>query len=98
MKILLILALLLLTGCTNNNAQTQNNMLAEADARQIALERAGVENVVFTKQQYDEDDSTFEFEFHTSDQNYECEINARNGKIKDFSVEDRYQVEELNNQ
>lgn len=98
MKFLLVLGILLLTGCANNRAQTQADLLAEADARQIALEKAGVENAVFTKQQYDADDSAFEFEFYTSDQSYECEINARNGKIKDFSVEKRYEVEELSNQ
>lgn len=88
MKLFLFIGLLLLTGCTQTQNKTPSGTIAEADARQIALEKAGLDNAVFTKQKYDSSDSEFEFEFHTDTQKFECEINAQNGKINDYSVEE----------
>ena len=88
---------LLLTGCganntadnnTGNNSGTeQTNKLTEADARQIALKKAGLETATFTKQEYDANESEFEFEFHTDAKEYECDVNAIDGSIHNYSVE-----------
>lgn len=90
-KLLLLTSILILTGCANAKFTPQpSGQLTEADAKQIALKQAGLETAVFTKQEYDSVDVDFEFEFVTDDKKYECEIDAMNGKIVDFSVEDRY--------
>ena len=73
----------------NNNASEPGNRLSEADARRIALEKAGLETATFTKQEYDENDIEFEFEFHTNDKEYDCDINAIDGSIRNYSVENR---------
>lgn len=88
MVILLTATLLLVTGCgANNNASEQANTLTEADARRIALEKAGLETATFTKQEYDAEDVDFEFEFHVDGKEYECEISAKDGTIKNYDVE-----------
>ncbi len=93
MKILVTLCavtLFLITGCGNtNNKSQQKSTMTESEARQIALEKAGVETATFTKQEYDSSDAEYEFEFHTEDKAYECDINAIDGSIKSFSVEDK---------
>ncbi len=87
--IIFAILLLLITGCSNNNSSQQENTLTESSARQIALEKAGIETATFTKQEYDSSDQEYEFEFHTEDKAYECDINAIDGSIKSFSVEDK---------
>ena len=89
-KVLLLMGIMMLTGCTQAQTQTPANMLAESDARQIALQKAGLETATFTKQEYDSDDVDYEFEFLTDSMKYEREISALEGKIKDYSVEERY--------
>ena len=66
----------------NNSSFGQTNTLTEADARQIALKKAGLETATFTKQEYDANDIEFEFEFHTNDKEYDCDINAIDGSIQ----------------
>ena len=73
----------------NNNGAEQESKLTEADARQIALEKAGLETATFTKQEYDENDIEFEFEFHTENQEYDCDVDAMDGSIRNYSVEKR---------
>lgn len=98
MATLFVAAFLLLTGCGANNARNnsadnnvsgQENALTEADARQIALQKAGLETATFTKQEYDANESEFEFEFHTDDKEYDCDVNATDGTINNYSVENR---------
>ncbi len=82
--------LFLITGCGNTNNQSQQkSTLTESEARQIALEKAGIETATFTKQEYDSSEEEYEFEFHTEDKEYDCDINAIDGSIKSFSVEDK---------
>ena len=73
----------------NNNGTEHENKLTEADARQIALKKAGLETATFTKQEYDANESEFEFEFHTDDKEYDCDVNAIDGSIHNYSVENR---------
>jgi len=88
--ILFTATLLLMAGCGNNqNHSQQENTMTESSARQIALEKAGIETATFTKQEYDPSDQEYEFEFHTEDKAYECDISAVDGSIKSFSVEDK---------
>lgn len=95
MVILFAATLLLVTGCganntaDNNNASEQGSTLTEADARQIALEKAGLETATFTKQEYDANDVEYEFEFHTNEKEYDCDVNAIDGSIRNYSVENR---------
>lgn len=98
MGILFAATLLFVTGCGanntkdnnnngNNNASGQESRLSEADARQIALKKAGLETATFTKQEYDSNDMEYEFEFHTDDKEYDCDVNAIDGSIHNYSVE-----------
>lgn len=95
MATLFVATFLLLTGCganntaDNNNGTQQTNKLTEADARQIALKKAGLETATFTKQEYDANENEFEFEFHTDDKEYDCDVNAIDGNIHNYSVENR---------
>lgn len=104
MAILFAATFLFLTGCGanntadnnnagnnngNNNASGQVSTLTEADARQIALQKAGLETATFTKQEYDANDIEYEFEFHTENQEYDCDVNAIDGSIRNYSVEKR---------
>lgn len=73
----------------NTNASEQGSTLTEADARQIALQKAGLETATFTKQEYDANDVEYEFEFHTNDKEYDCDVNATDGTINNYSVENR---------
>ena len=73
----------------NNNSFVQGNELTEADARQIALQKAGLETATFTKQEYDSHDKEYEFEFHTETTEYDCDVNASDGSIRSYSTEDR---------
>ena len=60
-------------------------------AKQIALDDAGLaaDRVTFTKARRGEEDGrfVFEIEFHTDDAEYEYEIDAATGAIRDQSVE-----------
>lgn len=95
MVILFAATLLLVTGCganntaDNNNASEQGSTLTEADARQIALVKAELETATFTKQEYDANDVEYEFEFHTNEKEYDCDVNAIDGSIRNYSVENR---------
>lgn len=95
---LLASALFITTGCGatntadgntgNNNSSKQGNTLTEADARQIALQKAGLETATFTKQEYDSHDKEYEFEFHTDTMEYDCDVNEADGAIRNYSVEE----------
>lgn len=74
---------------SNNNASGHKNTLSEADARQVALKKAGLETATFTKQEYDANDVEYEFEFHTNEKEYDCDVNAIDGSIRNYSVENR---------
>ena len=89
-KILLLTSILILTGCAIAQTPPPSGQLTESDAKQIALDKAGLDTAVFTKQEYDSVDVDFEFEFVTDNKKYECEIDASSGSVTDFSVEDRY--------
>lgn len=90
---LLLVGVFVLTGCTqvqtpNTTTEEQKTgMISEADAKVIALEKAGLETATFTEQKYDAEDAEYEFEFYTDTTEYECEIDARTGTVKGFDSE-----------
>ena len=88
---LLLIGVVLVTGCTDQSSGQQSNseLISEADARQIALDKAGIDTATFTKQEYDASDADYEFEFHLDGKEYECEINAKTGTIKSYDVEEK---------
>ena len=76
-------------GNIGNNGTQAQNMLTETEARQYALQKAGLDTAIFTKQEYDAHDKEYEFEFHTESTEYDCDVNASDGTIRSFSTEDR---------
>ena len=84
--ILLLTGIFILTGCAQIQTP-KTGMISEADAKVIALEKAGLETATFTEQHYDVEDVEYEFEFHTDTTEYECEVDARTGTIKNFDSE-----------
>lgn len=95
----LFAAIMLTTGCTNTgtngtgNTNTDGttvqsgNIITESDARQIALERAGLETATFTEQRYDTYEQEYEFEFHTDEKKYDCNVSATDGRILEYDEE-----------
>ena len=61
------------------------------DAKQIALEHAGVtaENAVFTKAYLDDDDGRkeYEIEFYVDQTEYEMDVDATTGEVRDYETE-----------
>ena len=89
-KFIFLIGFLVLTGCGQKQTTPPSTLITETQAREIALQKAGLETATFTKQEYDAADTDYEFEFITDTQKYECEINALDGSIKDYSIEERY--------
>ena len=80
----LVLAIMVVGACA----------LAEVsldEAKQIALERAGVtaENAVFTKAYLDDDDGRkeYEIEFYVDQTEYEMDVDAATGEVRDYETE-----------
>lgn len=79
---------------SKNSASSQtpsSNYIGADKAKSIALKDAGLSSssVTFTKAKLDREDGVrvYEIEFFTSDKEYEYEINASSGKIRDKDVE-----------
>ena len=95
MKIIavLLLSLLLLTGCGRAEPETMQadhktqtvlaEQITEADAKQIALEHAGLTEgaVKNLRVEYDREDRQYEVEFTVKRVEYDYEIDAANGQI-----------------
>lgn len=76
----------------SGSSQTpSSNYIGGDKAKSIALKDAGLSSssVTFTKAKLDREDGVrvYEIEFFTSDKEYEYEINASSGKIRDKDVE-----------
>lgn len=76
----------------SGSSQTpSSNYIGVDKAKSIALKDAGLSSssVTFTKAKLDREDGVrvYEIEFFTSDKEYEYEINASSGKIRDKDVE-----------
>lgn len=69
------------TGTTKTEAT-----ITKERAKEIALEKAGITNATFTKEEYDASDNDYEFEFYADGKEYDCEVNAVDGRINDFEV------------
>ena len=68
--------------------------LSKEEAKQIALDKAGVTaaEATFTKAKLDYDDGReeYEFEFYANGKEYDVDVNARTGKVVKFEVERCY--------
>lgn len=88
---LLAVTTIFMTGCARNNAGNADTrtaaLLTETDARQIALQKAGLETATFTKQEYDSYETEYEFEFYAGDKEYDCNVSALDGAITEYDVD-----------
>lgn len=82
------------TGSASGSGSSKtpsSNYIGVDKAKSIALKDAGLSSssVTFTKAKLDREDGVkvYEIEFFTSDKEYEYEINATSGKIRDKDVE-----------
>lgn len=79
---------------SNNNSNTTTNNITLENAKNIALQHAGVayNDAYFTKTKSDFDDgiSTYEIEFYYENVEYDYEINASNWNIMSFDNDIEY--------
>ena len=83
----------------SGSSQTpSSNYIGVDKAKSIALKDAGLSSssVTFTKAKLDREDGVrvYEIEFFTSDKEYEYEINASSGKIRDKDIEFSYDFDD----
>lgn len=78
---------------TNSASDPSSNYIGVDKAKSIALSNAGLSasSVTFTKAKLDRDDgvAVYDVEFYTSDMEYEYEINATTGEIRERDSEHR---------
>ena len=90
-KILTVLMVLVMMLALSAAAFAAGNKLTQDQARQAALDYAGVEasDATFTKVKRDWDDGreVFEIEFYANDTEYEMDIDVLSGRVTDFSAE-----------
>jgi len=87
----IVLSCLLLTGCTQNNSESQAGISAE-DAKTIALQHAGLaaDQVTFMKSELDRENGNkvYDIEFYTQDRKeYDYEIHSQTGEIVDMDYD-----------
>ena len=86
--VLLVLVMMLAFGVT---ASAAGNKLTQDQAKQAALDYAGVDasDATFTKVKRDWDDGreVFEIEFYADGTEYEMDIDVLSGRVTDFSAE-----------
>ena len=79
------------TSSGSSQTTPSSNYIGVDKAKSIALKDAGLSasSVTFTKAKLDREDGVrvYEIEFYTSTKEYEYEINAKTGKIRDKDVE-----------
>lgn len=79
------------SGKTTTSSEPSSNYIGIDKAKSIALKDAGLSDssVTFTKAKLDREDGirVYEIEFFTRDMEYEYEINATSGKIRDKDIE-----------
>lgn len=79
------------TSSGSSQTTPSSNYIGVDKAKSIALKNAGLSasSVTFTKAKLDREDGVrvYEIEFYTSTKEYEYEINAKTGKIRDKDVE-----------
>ena len=81
------------TKSARSSTSTSSTYITAAEAKQIALDRAGLSasSVRCTKVDRDTDDGVvvYEVEFETANYEYEVEINAKTGKVREYDREYR---------
>ena len=78
----------------SSSSSTSSGYIGKAKAKQIALEKAGVSasKAEFTRVELDYDDGirVYDVEFYAGDFEYELEINARTGAVRDYDKDFRW--------
>ena len=66
-----------------------SNTISEADAKRIALERAGLTavDVDYVKVDYDQDDNEYEAEMRSGNTEYEVKISGSTGAVLEYDSE-----------
>lgn len=79
---------------SSSAASANSGYIGKTRAKQIALNKAGVSasKAEFTKVKLDYDDGirVYEVEFYAGDFEYEIEINARTGAVRDYDKDFRW--------
>ena len=78
-------------GVAADTSGNSSGFITKAEAKSIALKRAGVSaaQATFTKVEKDREDGVYvyEIEFEAGDYEYDVEVNARTGNIRDYEKE-----------
>ena len=64
-----------------------SSTISEADARRIALERAGLTAADYVKVDYDQDDDEYEVEMRSGNTEYEVKISGSTGAVLEYDSE-----------
>ena len=64
-----------------------SNTISEADAKSIALERAGLTAADYVKVDYDQDDNEYEVEMRSGNTEYEVKISGSTGAVLEYDSE-----------
>lgn len=64
-----------------------SNTISEADAKRIALERAGLTAADYVKVDYDQDDNEYEVEMRSGNTEYEVKISGSTGAVLEYDSE-----------
>lgn len=70
-------------------SQAEVRIISEDEAKQIAIQHAGITQAAFKKVKCDKDDGkiVYEIEFYAANNEYEYEIDGYSGKILDYDVD-----------
>lgn len=66
-----------------------SNTISEADAKRIALERAGLTAADYVKVDYDQDDNEYEVEMRSGNTEYEVKISGSTGAVLEYDSGNR---------
>ena len=90
-KVMAIVMTVLMMLAIGTTAFADNAPLSLEQAKQAALDYAGVKasEAIFTKayRDYDDGREVYEIEFYANNTEYDIDVNARTGRITDFSTE-----------
>ena len=91
MKVLAAVMALVMVLALSTAAFAENGSVSLEQAKQIALEQAGVKasEVSFTKayQSWDDGRAVYEIEFYVGNTEYDMDVDVNTGRVTDFSTE-----------
>lgn len=73
---------------TNTKSTTSaTSSITLEQAKEIALAKAELTSATFIEARFDKEDNDYDFEFHANGKEYDCEVSASDGRVKEFEVE-----------